>query len=53
MQVDGLARVLEYSRTNTRVEKASAQHEHNMTAHVMSLNRRAESFTSWNLHEHF
>ena len=42
MQVDGLARVLalalEYSRTSTHVEKASAQHEHNTTAHVMSLN---------------
>ena len=31
-------------RINTRVEKASAQHS--TTAHVMSLNRRAENFTS-------
>ena len=50
MQVDGLAQVLapvlEYLRTNTCVEKVSARHEHNTTAHVMSLNRRAESFTS-------
>ena len=50
MQVNGLTQVLalalKYLRTNTRVEKASARHEHNTTAHVMSLSRRAESFTS-------
>ena len=50
MQVDGLAQVLaltlKYSRANTCVENASAQHEHNTTAHAMSLNRQAESFTS-------
>ena len=46
MQVDGLALVLEYSRTNTHVEKVSARHEHNTTVHVMSLNRQAESFMS-------
>ena len=49
MQVDGLTQVLvlvlEYLRTNTCIEKASAQHEHNTTAHVVSLNRQAESFT--------
>ena len=43
MLVDGLTQVLvlmlEYLRINTCVEKASARHEHNMIAHVMSLNR--------------
>ena len=42
-QVDGLAQVLElaleYSRTNTCIVKVSAQHRHNTTAHVMSLNK--------------
>ena len=57
MQVDGLVWVFtlafEYSRTNTHVEKVSAWHKHNTTPYVMSLNRRAESFTNWNSHEHF
>ena len=55
MQVDGPARVQlpEYSRTSTCVENASVQHKYNMTVHAMSLNRQAESFMSWNLHEHF
>ena len=43
MQVDGLAcvlaLVLKYLRTNTRVEKVNAPHKHNITAHVMNLNR--------------
>ena len=38
-QVDELTLTLKYSRTNTCVGKASARHEYNMTAHVMSLNR--------------
>ena len=50
MQVDGLAQVLaltlKYLRANTHVENASAQHEHNSTAHAMSLNRQAECFMS-------
>ena len=46
MQVDVLAQVLKYLRTSTHVEKVNARHEHNMALHIMSLNRRAESFTS-------
>ena len=49
MQVDGFTQVLmlalQYSRTITHVENMTAQHEHNTTAYVMILNRRAESFT--------
>ena len=46
-QVDGLARmqvlVLEYSRTNTHVEYASAWHEDDMMTHVMSSNQQVKS----------
>ena len=42
IQVDGLAQVqvlvLEYSRTNTRVENVSLRHVHDTTVHAVSLN---------------
>ena len=48
MQVDGFARVLalllEYSKTITCVKNMSAQHKHNTTVRVMSLNRQDENF---------
>ena len=48
MQVDGPTQVLalafKYLRTNTHANDASTRHKHNMTAHVMSLNKQAESF---------
>ena len=56
MQVDGLAWVfalkLKYSRTINHIKNESVWHEHSTTVQVMSLNRQAENFTSWNSHEH-
>ena len=43
---------LEYSRTNTRVENVSVQHEHGTTVHAINLNIQIESFMSLNSQEH-
>ena len=48
MQVDGFAGVLtlvlKYLKIITCVKNISAQHKHNTTVHVMSLNRQDENF---------